>query len=65
MRSIIPPSLLLLTVAPHARALEETFRLAEYQRRNYTWPLKRYVPDTPGWKSLMDRRFEQVRGKGA
>lgn len=40
--------------------LEEDHRLMEYQRRNYTWPLNNYNPNTPGWRSLMEERFAQV-----
>ena len=27
----------------------------------YKWPLESMVPDTPGWKRILNRRFEQVR----
>lgn len=40
--------------------MPEEERLVEYNKRNYTWPLPNYVPDTPGWKRLMDERFRQV-----
>jgi len=40
--------------------LPEEERLIEYNKRNYTWPLPHYVPNTPGWKTLMDERFRQV-----
>jgi hypothetical protein len=40
--------------------LQEPDRLAEYYKRNYTWPLNNYSPNTPGWKALMERRFRQV-----
>jgi hypothetical protein len=29
--------------------------------RGYQWPLESVVPNTPGWKRIFDRRFEQVR----
>ena len=32
----------------------------EYHKRNYTWPLPQYVPNTNGWKELMEDRFGQV-----
>jgi hypothetical protein len=41
-------------------ALEEPGRLAEYHKRNYTWPLSSYSPNTSGWKALMERRLRQV-----
>lgn len=34
--------------------------MAEYEKRGYEWPLPRYVPDTPGWRNLMEQRYEQV-----
>lgn len=40
--------------------LSEEDRLIGYHERNYTWPLSQYVPNTPGWKILMDERFRQV-----
>lgn len=40
----------------------EQERIAEYHKRRYTWPMHEdeYVPNTKGWKNLMNRRFEQV-----
>lgn len=29
--------------------------------RGYKWPLDEVVPNTPGWKRIMNKRFEQVR----
>lgn len=40
--------------------LSEADRVDEYHKRNYTWPLPSYVPNTPGWKNLMDSRFHQI-----
>jgi hypothetical protein len=40
--------------------LNEEDRLKEYEKRNYTWPLNNYSPNTPGWKALMEERFAQV-----
>lgn len=40
--------------------LVEPERIVEYHKRNYTWPIQKYVPDTPGWRKLMDERFEQI-----
>eukprot|EP00586_Coscinodiscus_wailesii_P006433 CAMPEP_0172489630 /NCGR_PEP_ID=MMETSP1066-20121228/19765_1 /TAXON_ID=671091 /ORGANISM="Coscinodiscus wailesii, Strain CCMP2513" /LENGTH=323 /DNA_ID=CAMNT_0013257631 /DNA_START=174 /DNA_END=1145 /DNA_ORIENTATION=+ len=37
----------------------EESRVLEYHKRNYTWPPS-YHPDTPGWKSLLQRRFQQM-----
>lgn len=40
-------------------SLDEDLRLQKYAERNYTWPPK-MVPDTPGWRKLMMRRFRQL-----
>jgi hypothetical protein len=40
--------------------LFENERLDEYRKRNYTWPLDTFVPNTIGWKSLMEDRFGQI-----
>lgn len=40
--------------------LVESERLKEYEKRNYTWPLNNYSPNTPGWKALMEERFAQI-----
>lgn len=44
-----------------AFALTEEDRLEQYYARNYTWPLQELVPNTPGWRKLMNRRFDQVQ----
>lgn len=43
----------------HAQLIE-TERQAEYHKRNNTWPPRAYVPETPGWRKLMEERFAQV-----
>ena len=40
--------------------LVETDRQLEYQKRGYKWPLVDYVPNTTGWRALMEERFHQV-----
>ena len=40
--------------------LVESDRVIEYNKRNYTWPLQNYMPNTPGWKRLVESRFAQV-----
>jgi hypothetical protein len=58
--------LLLLSVTSnvHVQAAasytSEEARIAAYHERNYTWPLDNFIPDTPGWKALMERRLQQV-----
>jgi hypothetical protein len=34
--------------------------MLEYHKRNYTYPIDKFVPDTPGWRKLMSERLEQV-----
>lgn len=40
--------------------LKEHERLAEYAKRNYTWPPNDFIPKTEGWQKLMEHRFRQV-----
>jgi hypothetical protein len=40
--------------------LVESERIVEYHHRNYTYPLNNFMPNTPGWKALMEERFAQV-----
>lgn len=54
---LIVPS---LTRVAGARYTEEE-RLEIYKQRGHTFPFAKYIPDTPGWRKLMDKRFDQVR----
>lgn len=41
--------------------LDESYRVEEHLKRySGEWPPAKYVPDTPGWKKLMDERLQQV-----
>jgi len=42
-----------------ADGLVESERLEEYYKRNYTWPVSTYVPNTEGWRQLYESRFAQ------
>ncbi|KAG7349311.1 hypothetical protein IV203_011908 [Nitzschia inconspicua] len=42
-------------------AYTEDERQAEYIKRGHKFPFPHYVPDTEGWKRLMDQRFTQVQ----
>ena len=42
-------------------ALIEPDRQLEYRQRGYVWPLVDYVPNTTGWRALMEERFHQVQ----
>lgn len=44
----------------YAAGLIESERLAEYEARGYEWPLPELVPNTPGWRNIFSRRFEQI-----
>ena len=54
---LVTTIILLITPIP---ALNEEDRLAEYNKRGYTFPPKEYKPNTPGWKALMERRMKQI-----
>lgn len=43
--------------------LQESKRVTEYHARGYQWPPKPedYIPNTPGWRQLMERRFKQIQ----
>ena len=38
----------------------EQERVAQFHARNYTWPPQKFIPDNPGWRSLMEHRLRQV-----
>ena len=42
--------------------LSEDQRVDEYHARNHQWPPlpSNYIPDNSGWRSLFDRRFQQI-----
>lgn len=50
---------LLLIVALSA-ALSENERMEKYHERGYQWPLRKFVPDTAGWRKIFERRFKQI-----
>jgi hypothetical protein len=58
--------LLLLSLALQSSVSErppytEEERQEEYVKRGHTFPFPHYVPQTDGWKRLMDQRFTQVQ----
>jgi len=63
----LPPKALLSnnrhSIFTEASGLIEHERVAEYHNRNYTWPPRpdEYVPNTEGWRRIMERRLEQVQ----
>jgi hypothetical protein len=61
MKSAIVAILILAMMTTCSGRLVEEERRAEYEKRNHTWPLDHLVPDTPGWRKLMDRRFAQIQ----
>jgi hypothetical protein len=61
---LLPAALLLLGVLPHTAngdALIEPERVLEYHKRNYKYPVQDFVPNTTGWRDLMQYRLGQVR----
>lgn len=41
-------------------SMAEDYRLEQRQKHGYQWPLPHMVPNTPGWRRIMNRRFEQI-----
>jgi hypothetical protein len=62
-------ALSLLLLSPHSSveggrrrsSYTEEERRAEYVKRGHTFPFPHYVPQTEGWKRLMDQRFTQIQ----
>lgn len=42
-------------------SLDEAERIQEWHRRNYTWPIEKFYPETEGWNKLMNQRIAQVQ----
>ena len=40
--------------------MDEAERVREYHARGYSWPVEHTIPDTPGYRRLMQHRFRQV-----
>jgi hypothetical protein len=62
-KGAFPFMVLLVAVLATSRAGEpliEPERIEEYHRRNYTWPLNNYIPNTTGWRELMEERLAQL-----
>ena len=63
----LPPKTLISnnrhSIFTEASGLIEHERQEEYHKRNYTWPPRpdEYVPDTEGWRRIMERRLERVQ----
>jgi hypothetical protein len=60
MRMTMMKSLLLLCLLGGAHGATERERLEQYHLRNYSWPPTKFIPDTPGWKALMEHRLRQI-----
>lgn len=41
-------------------SLVESERVAEYEKRNYTYPYTTFTPDTEGMHKIMEKRFRQI-----
>ena len=48
------------TIDVVASSMESEERLRGYKERGYEWPIRHFVPNTPGWNQLMTERLEQV-----
>ncbi len=47
-------------IASVAGEMSEEERLEEYHARGYEWPVKKFSPDTAGWRKIFERRLKQV-----
>jgi hypothetical protein len=56
----IMKSLLLFCLVGAARGIPEAERAEQFNLRNYSWPHTDFIPNTPGWKALMEHRLRQV-----
>jgi len=59
MKNLLP-TLILTSIPFLTHGMSEDDRLNEYHARGYEWPFQKLVPDTPGWKNIFKRRFEQI-----
>jgi len=53
----------LLAIIDQSSCMQEEDRVAEYHARHWQWPPppSDYIPkDSPGWRSIFERRFEQT-----
>lgn len=41
--------------------LDEQERRLEFHKRGYKFPPETFAPDTPGWRKLNERRFNQIQ----
>lgn len=55
--------ILLLLPLLSTSQLDENDRISEYHNRKHVWPPKteEYTPQTPGWRTLNERRFNQLK----
>eukprot|EP01082_Thalassiosira_pseudonana_P002135 g2352.t1 g2352 contig11:1243640-1245470(-) len=60
MNTLLLLLIIAMSIVASITAMTEEHRLEEYHKRGYKWPLEAVVPNTPGWKRIMDRRFEQI-----
>ena len=56
--SMFAPSLVQAGGAP---PYTEEERREQYVKRGHKFPFPKYTPETPGWRRLMDQRFDQIR----
>jgi hypothetical protein len=54
--ALISANLFLTTTA----SFDETERVKQFHARNYTWPVEKFSPETPGWRKLFEHRLRQV-----
>lgn len=53
-------SVIFIMATELGQAHTEKERIQEFYKRNHTWPVKKFSPETPGWRKLFEHRLRQV-----
>jgi hypothetical protein len=53
-------SVIFIMATELGQAHTEKERIQEFYNRNHTWPVKKFSPETPGWRKLFEHRLRQV-----
>ncbi|KAG7374255.1 ShK domain-like protein [Nitzschia inconspicua] len=58
--SLFLVSMVVAITSTPGSARTEKERIQEFYRRNHTWPVEKFSPETPGWRKLFEHRLRQV-----
>lgn len=61
MKHLLPLLLVALVGIPFGQSLDEGERLEQYRARGHKWPIDEFVPNTPGWRKINERRIKQIQ----